>query len=99
MNAFLFLADFEGSSVEQPLPRAGVDANAPFAPTSKMTRSRLNQMYVWLVTAAGASVVVFSAAHLTRGQIDVRFLLLALVTVLIGSRLSIQIQIGRASCR
>jgi len=56
-----------------------------------MTRSRLNQMYVWLVTAAGASVVVFSAAHLTRGQIDLRFLLLALVTVLIGSRLSIQI--------
>ncbi len=48
-------------------------------------------MYVWLVTAAGASVVVFSAAHLTRGQIDLRFLLLALVTVLIGSRLSIQI--------
>jgi diguanylate cyclase (GGDEF)-like protein/PAS domain S-box-containing protein len=48
-------------------------------------------MYVWLVTAAGATVVVFSAAHLTRGQIDVRFLLLALVTVLIGSRLSIQI--------
>ena len=48
-------------------------------------------MYVWLVTAAGASVVVFSAAHLTKRQIDLRFLLLALVTVLIGSRLSIQI--------
>src|SRR5882672_11023334 len=91
MNAFIFLANFEGSSVEQPLPRAGLDANAPFAPASKMTRSRLNQMYVWLVTAAGASAVVFSAAHLTRGQIDLRFLLLALVTVLIGSRLSIQI--------
>ena len=56
-----------------------------------MTRSRLNQIYVWLVTAAGASVVVFSAAHLTKRQIDLRFLLLALVTVLIGSRLSIQI--------
>jgi diguanylate cyclase (GGDEF)-like protein/PAS domain S-box-containing protein len=56
-----------------------------------MTRSRLNQIYVWLVTAAGASVVVSSAAHLTGGQIDLRFLLLALVTVLIGSRLSIQI--------
>src|SRR5260370_11628669 len=56
-----------------------------------MNSSRLNQMYVWLVTAAGASVVVFSAAHLTKRQIDLRFLLLALVTVLIGSRLSIQI--------
>jgi diguanylate cyclase (GGDEF)-like protein/PAS domain S-box-containing protein len=87
----LFLSNFEGSSVEQPLPRAGLDANASSALTSKMTRNRLNQIYVWLVTAAGASVVVFSAAHLTRGQIDLRFLLLALVTVLIGSRLSIQI--------
>lgn len=56
-----------------------------------MTRSRINQIFVWLVTAAGGLVVVFSAAHLTREQIDLRFLLLALATVLIGSRLTIQI--------
>ena len=56
-----------------------------------MTRSRLNQFYVWLVTVAGGLVVVFSASHLTRQQLDVRFLVLALATVLIGSRLSIQI--------
>ena len=36
-------------------------------------------------------MVVFSAGHLTRHQIDVRFLLLALATVLIWPRLSIQI--------
>jgi diguanylate cyclase (GGDEF)-like protein/PAS domain S-box-containing protein len=61
-----------------------------------MNRSRLNQIYVWIITAAGASVVVFSAAHLTRRQIDVRFLLLTLATVMIGPRLSIQIPRVRA---
>jgi diguanylate cyclase (GGDEF)-like protein/PAS domain S-box-containing protein len=54
-----------------------------------MTPSRANQFYVWIVIAAGAVVVVFSGAHLYR--VDVRFLLLALATVLIGPRLSIQI--------
>jgi diguanylate cyclase (GGDEF)-like protein/PAS domain S-box-containing protein len=56
-----------------------------------MTSSRLNQVFVWIVIAAGVAVVAFSGAHLTRAQLDVRFLLLALATVLIGPRLSIQI--------
>jgi diguanylate cyclase (GGDEF)-like protein/PAS domain S-box-containing protein len=56
-----------------------------------MNRTRINQIYVWLVIAAGAAVLTFSGAHLTRDQIDIRFLLLALVTVLIGPRLSIPI--------
>src|SRR5437867_6124751 len=56
-----------------------------------MTRERLNQLYVWLIIAAGAAVALFSARHLPLGVIDVRFLLLALATVLIGPRLSIQI--------
>ena len=56
-----------------------------------MTRTRLNQIYVWVVTAAGAAVLVYSALHLTREQLDIRFLLLALFTVLIGPRLSIPI--------
>jgi diguanylate cyclase (GGDEF)-like protein/PAS domain S-box-containing protein len=56
-----------------------------------MTRSRLNQIYVWFVIAAGAIVLVFSAGHISRQQVDVRFFLLALATVLIGPRLSIQI--------
>ncbi|HVS20210.1 MAG TPA: diguanylate cyclase, partial [Pyrinomonadaceae bacterium] len=57
----------------------------------KMSRSRINQTYVWIVIAAGIAVMVFSAGHLSPKQIDIRFLLLALVTVCIGPRLSIQI--------
>jgi diguanylate cyclase (GGDEF)-like protein/PAS domain S-box-containing protein len=43
------------------------------------------------VIAAGGAVVVFSSAHLSLGLIDIRFLLLAVATVLIGPRLSIPI--------
>ncbi|HMG73044.1 MAG TPA: diguanylate cyclase [Pyrinomonadaceae bacterium] len=56
-----------------------------------MSTSRLNQIFVWTVIAAGTALVVFSGAHLTFAQLDVRFLLLALATVLVGPRLSIQI--------
>jgi diguanylate cyclase (GGDEF)-like protein/PAS domain S-box-containing protein len=56
-----------------------------------MSRSRLNQIYIWLVTMAGISVVLFTGAHLPLHQLDIRFMLLALITVCIGPRLSIQI--------
>ncbi|MDX6403032.1 MAG: hypothetical protein QOH70_487 [Blastocatellia bacterium] len=56
-----------------------------------MSTPCLNQIFVWIIIAAGTAVVVFSGAHLNLAQIDVRFLLLALVTVLIGPRLSIPI--------
>src|SRR5436190_16200803 len=56
-----------------------------------MTRSRISQIYLWTIIIAGAAVVVFSSAQLSPNQIDVRFLLLAAVTVLIGPRLSIPI--------
>ena len=56
-----------------------------------MSTSRLNQIFVWIVIAAGVAVVAFSGAHLSWSQIDVRLLLLALATILIGPRLSIQI--------
>ena len=56
-----------------------------------MTRTRLNQIYVVLIIAAGTAVLVYSGLHLTREQLDIRFLLLALFTVLIGPRLSIPI--------
>ena len=46
-----------------------------------MTRERLNQLYVWLIIAAGATVALFSARHLRLGVIDIRFLLLALTAV------------------
>jgi diguanylate cyclase (GGDEF)-like protein/PAS domain S-box-containing protein len=56
-----------------------------------LSRERINQIYLWSVVALGAAVAVFSAKHLAIERIDVRFLLLAVATVLIGPRLSIQI--------
>src|SRR5204862_2363440 len=49
------------------------------------------QIYVWLVIVAGCVVIAYSGAHLTRAQLDIRFLLMALATVMIGPRLSIPI--------
>jgi diguanylate cyclase (GGDEF)-like protein/PAS domain S-box-containing protein len=56
-----------------------------------MNRNYKSQFYLWLVVAAGMSVLVFTARHLPYQRLDLRFLLLALATVCIGSRLSIQI--------
>jgi diguanylate cyclase (GGDEF)-like protein/PAS domain S-box-containing protein len=56
-----------------------------------MNRSHKSQFYLWLVVAAGLSVVGYTAWHLPLDRLDVRFLLLALATICIGSRLSIKI--------
>ncbi|HEX7721613.1 MAG TPA: hypothetical protein VF397_05610, partial [Pyrinomonadaceae bacterium] len=56
-----------------------------------MTRTRISQVYLWTITAAGAAASLFSCARLSRDQVDIRFLLLALATILIGPRLSIPI--------
>jgi diguanylate cyclase (GGDEF)-like protein/PAS domain S-box-containing protein len=56
-----------------------------------MNRSHKSQIYLWLVVAAGLSVVGYTTWHLPLHRLDVRFLLLALATICIGSRLSIQI--------
>lgn len=56
-----------------------------------MNTSRLNQIFIWIVISVGAAVVAFSCAHLSWDQVDIRFLLLALATILIGPRLSIPI--------
>jgi diguanylate cyclase (GGDEF)-like protein/PAS domain S-box-containing protein len=56
-----------------------------------MNRSNKSQLFLWLVVAAGLSVLGYTAWHLPLHRLDVRFLLLALATVCIGSRLSIQI--------
>ena len=58
---------------------------------STMTRTRISQVYLWTITAAGAGALLFSCARLAREQFDIRFLLLALATILIGPRLSIPI--------
>src|SRR5229473_641807 len=56
-----------------------------------MNRNHKSQFYLYLVVAAGLSVVSYTAWHLPLHRLDVRFLLLALATICIGSRLSIQI--------
>jgi diguanylate cyclase (GGDEF)-like protein/PAS domain S-box-containing protein len=56
-----------------------------------MNRSHKSQFYLWLVVAAGLSVLGYTAWHLPLRRLDVQFLLLALATICIGSRLSIQI--------
>ncbi len=56
-----------------------------------MIRTRLNQIYIWLVITAGASALVFSLRLFPLSHIDLRFLVLAMATVLVGPRLSVQI--------
>ena len=63
---------------------------------STMTRTRISQVYLWTITTAGAAALLFSCARLSRDQVDIRFLVLALATILIGPRLSIPIPRVRA---
>jgi diguanylate cyclase (GGDEF)-like protein/PAS domain S-box-containing protein len=56
-----------------------------------MSRSRLQVLYIWVVIACGAAALTFSALHVQFKQLDVRFLLLTLATILLGPRLSIPI--------
>ena len=56
-----------------------------------MSRTRLNQVYAWLVIAAGLAALSLSVLGFTRALIDIRFVVLVLATVLVGPRLSIQI--------
>jgi signal transduction histidine kinase/CheY-like chemotaxis protein len=55
------------------------------------SRQRFTIPYMWLIITAGAAASLYAAAHLTPTNLDLRFLLLALITLLLGSRLSIQI--------
>ncbi len=56
-----------------------------------MSRARLNQIYVSLVVAAGTAALLFSLREFPLRQLDIRFLLMALVTILVAPRLSIPI--------
>src|SRR5437588_8164276 len=56
-----------------------------------MNRQRLTKPYMLLVIAIGAVVSVYSAIHLPVERIDLRFLVLALLTISISSRLSVRI--------
>ncbi|MEP6707136.1 MAG: diguanylate cyclase [Pyrinomonadaceae bacterium] len=56
-----------------------------------MNQSRKSEIYTWLVVAAGALAIGFSAYRLPVARLDSRFLLLALVTLGLGSRITMQI--------
>jgi diguanylate cyclase (GGDEF)-like protein/PAS domain S-box-containing protein len=56
-----------------------------------ITPGRKNQIYVWLIIAAGLAVTAYSGAHVTRSQLDIRFFFIAIATIVIGSRLSVRI--------
>lgn len=56
-----------------------------------MGKQRLLKPFMWMFIGLGAAVCLFSAARLPLTHLDVRFLLLAVVTICISSRLSIQI--------
>src|SRR5436190_9240499 len=56
-----------------------------------MKRKRFSKPFIWLTTAVGAVVCALSVHNLPFGKLDFRFVLLAAVTVIISSRISIQI--------
>src|SRR5215218_7099354 len=57
----------------------------------KRLRQQSTSIYMWLVVAAGAASCLYAAYSLPRGIIDGYFLLLTLVTAVIGSRIAIRI--------
>jgi diguanylate cyclase (GGDEF)-like protein/PAS domain S-box-containing protein len=61
-----------------------------------MSRERLNQIYIWLVIGFGGAALMYSVRHFPVAEIEIRFLVLALATVLVAPRLSIQIPNIRA---
>ncbi|MDT5060920.1 MAG: hypothetical protein QOH63_1379 [Acidobacteriota bacterium] len=59
--------------------------------TGAMSRQRFTRPYMWLIISLGALASAFSVYHLSLANLDLRFLMLALITLGLGSRLSIQI--------
>src|SRR6476619_6141927 len=57
----------------------------------KNLRPQLTGVYMWSIIAAGTGMVLHAAVTLPRGIIDGYFLLLTLITAVIGSRIAIRI--------
>src|ERR1043165_1962516 len=57
----------------------------------KSLRQQLTGIYMWSVVTAGTAFVLYSAITLPKGIIDGYFLLLTLITAVIGSRIAIRI--------
>ena len=56
-----------------------------------LSRQLATDIYMWTVTALGLVVCVFSTTQLSPGRIDLQLMLLALSTVVLGSRVAIRI--------
>jgi signal transduction histidine kinase/CheY-like chemotaxis protein len=61
------------------------------AGTTPLSRQRFTVPYMWLIIAAGSLASAYAVLNLKFVTLDLRFLLLAVVTLGLGSRLSIQI--------
>ena len=61
-----------------------------------MSHSRLNQIYMYSISAVGAAVLIFSLRAFPVTHVNLPFLILSLATVLVGPRLSIPIPRVRA---
>jgi signal transduction histidine kinase/ActR/RegA family two-component response regulator len=59
--------------------------------TEAMNRQRFIKPYIWSVVAVGIVACLHSAYHLPVARLDLHFVLLALITISITSRISIQI--------
>src|SRR6185295_11956476 len=57
----------------------------------KLLRQHPLSVYMWSVVAAGTACVLYAAYTLPRGIIDGYFLLLTLITAVLGSRIAIRI--------
>src|SRR5215470_16831344 len=57
----------------------------------KSEKQQLSGVFMWLVVAAGAAACLYSAYTLPYGIINGYFLLLTLITAVIGSRIAIRI--------
>jgi diguanylate cyclase (GGDEF)-like protein/PAS domain S-box-containing protein len=56
-----------------------------------VNHKRLSGLYLRLQIAAGAAALLFSVSRLSAGRLDFRFLLLVIVTLTIGSRITVRI--------
>jgi signal transduction histidine kinase/ActR/RegA family two-component response regulator len=75
----------KSESTSQPSKR---DTKARMQP---MDKQRLTKLLMWSLIGVGAVACLFSAFHLPIKQLDLRFLLLASVTIGISSRVSVKI--------
>src|SRR6476659_441357 len=57
----------------------------------KSLREQSINIYMWLIVAAGTASVLYAAVTLPTGIIDGYFLLLAVITAVLGSRIAIRI--------